>query len=220
MEIKAPKTIHDLRIRHFKTLTNPKFENINSDIQFSERLDLMVEFVSGICSVDKSVIYTIDINDLTKIYLHCIGLFDKIPYNEPKKLIEINGKSYKLVDTHSVATGWHVDWSKSDIEKDAVRIACLMYIPNESNYSMLDETGNLKDKIADRYKDFEEHLELIDFMNASRFFLLKWFKLKSDLEQKERVEQRIEKILRKIGLNGKRYSMPSQNFTDAIGKQL
>jgi hypothetical protein len=83
---------------------------------------------------------------------------------------------------------------------------------------MLDETGNLKDKISDRYKDFEEDLELIDFMNASRFFLLKWFKLKSDLEQKEKVEQRIEKILRKIGLNGKRSSMPSQNFTDVIGK--
>jgi len=218
MEIKAPKTIHDLRIRHFKTLTNAKFENISTDMPFNERLDLMVEFVAGICQVDKSLIYQIDINDLTKIYLHCIGLFDKIPYSEPKKVIKIKGKEYKIVDTHSVATGWHVDWSKSDIEKDPVRIACLMYIPKEAHYSMLDETGNLKDKISDRYKDFEEDFELVDFMNASRFFLLKWFKLKSDLERKERVEQRIEKILRKIGLNGKRSSMPSQNFTDVIGK--
>jgi hypothetical protein len=217
MEIKAPKTIHDLRIKHFNTLKNQKFENITEDIPFAERLDLMVDFVSGICSVDKELIYDIDIKNLNEIYLHCIGLFDKIPYSEPKKELKINGIEYKLVDPHTVATGWHVDWSKSDIEKDPVRIACLMYIPKDKHYSMLDSTGNLEMKIADRYKDFEEHLELVDFMNASRFFLLKWFKSKSDLEMKIKVQTKVQKILKRIGLNGKNVSKHYLNSTDAIG---
>lgn len=219
MEIKAPKTINDLRIKHFAILTDQRFENISEDLPFVEKLDLMVEFVSGICSVSKELIYDIDIKDLNKIYLHCIGLFDKIPYGEPAKLLTINGKEYKMVDPHSVATGWHADFSKTAIDKDPVRVACLMYIPNESTYSMLDATGNLKDKIADRYKDFEEHFKLVDFMNASRFFLLNWFRLKSDLEQKIRVQQKMQRILGKIGLNGKTHSTSFQSFTDAIGIQ-
>ncbi len=206
MEIKAPKTINDLKIKHLPALLDERFQNDLTTLPFDEQLDVMLDFVSKLCLVDKKVLMTIDYKDLIKIYNHCADLFNHVDFKaKPKQEITINNKVYKLVDVDRVSTGWHADFGKVDTEKDPVRLACLMYIPKDSNYSELDETGNLKDRISDRYEDFKNDFDLITYMNASCFFLRKCLILQKELEVRIQTQKTINRL--KAFTIGKKYSM-------------
>jgi hypothetical protein len=204
MEIKAPKSIKDLRIKHLPALLDERYQNDLTKLPLDEQLDIMLDFVSKLCLVDKTKLMTVDYKDLIKVYNHCADLFNNVDFRaEPPKEIIINKKYYSLVDVDRVSTGWHADFGKSDVDKDPVRVACLMYVPKGANYSELDETGNLKDRIADRYEDFKEHFELITFMQGSGFFLRKCMRLQNGLKAKVKVLKIIEKL--KASMIGRRF---------------
>jgi hypothetical protein len=132
----------------------------------------------------------------------------------PPKEITIKGIKYKLVDPYKVSTGWHADWSKCDINKDPVRIACMCYIPIGSNYSELDSTGNLKDRISDRYDDFKEEFELITFLQVSSFFLRNYRLSINKLTVQVQTRMRVQRLMHMFG---KKHFTNSQNITEQIG---
>jgi len=211
MEIKAPKSINDLRLKHIPALTKFKEE----DIDLGNDLEIKLNFIAGICSLTQNEVRRVDLTDLNKLYVHCCSLFDKIDFKaKPPKTITIKGKEYEMVNPNRVSTGWHADFGTTD-QTDYARVACLMYIPKGSNYSELDETGNLKHFISDRVADFDEDFPLVTFMQSSCFFLHKLIRYKRNLEIKEKVNQRMTKI---YAIFGKIFSMNWLNSTAANGK--
>lgn len=209
MELRLPKTIHDLRIKHVKAMRNDDYlELIDKSTSDEDYIKLCISFLSEFTGVDRVNLYSYPLHQVMKAYNHCAGLFAKIPKLEPKKELTINGKVYQMVNPRTVALGWHVDWSRgmqeNILENDPVRVACLMYIPKGSNYSEVDQTGNLKDRIADRYKDFEEHFPLIEFVNVTGFFLLKYQRLIEKRQIQIRTQERVKRLMAWLGFNGKK----------------
>lgn len=164
INIKAPKTLNDLRIRHLKSLTDEKFQNDMSH-------DTIIEFISLITGADKEDLKKVNKYDLTSVHRHCIRLFKYFQIGEPKKEISILNQTYVLVDPAKVGIGWHIDISNSDLQNDPSRLASLMYIEKGTVYGELDENLNMKYSNQERAKLFEEHLPLPDYLNLVSFFL-------------------------------------------------
>lgn len=210
MEIKAPKSINDLRIKHLPALTDDRFSDLDLITDDMEMLDIKLNFVSVMCGISYNIARTLDLKDLNKIYIHCCNLFSNVNLKaKPPKEISIKGKLYEMVNPNRVATGWHADFGATK-KDDYIRLACLMYIPKGSNYSELDETGNLKHFISDRMEDFKEDFPLVTFMQSSAFFLRKSFRYKRNLEIRVRTQKRVTRLL---NLLGKKRSTRLQNFT-------
>lgn len=214
MELRLPKTIHDLRVKHVKILRNDDYLALmDKSTNDAEYINLCISYVADFAGVDKMLLRQQPLEHVLKAYAHCAGLFAKIPKFDPKKELIINGKAYEMVNPRTVATGWHIDWGrgmekddngKNILDKDPVRVACLLYVPKGSNYSELDSTGNLKDKIADRYKDFDEHFPLIEFINVTGFFLLKYQRLIEKRLTQIKTQNRVQKMLNRVGINGRK----------------
>lgn len=206
VEVKVPKDIHALRCRHLKILTDDRLMNITDDLPWRERIQIKIDFVAGMCGITKERAAQFHIDDLNKIYDHCQNIFSQgVTFKKkPQQEITIKGKDYELVNPEKIATGWHIDWDNSNIEVDPVRIACLLYIPKGSTYSAIDESGNLVNRIADRYKDFEEDFPLELLMNASAFFLQRFQRLIDRLAVTNKALTKREEIKKTFGLSGKR----------------
>lgn len=166
IQLSAPATIDDLRIRHNKVLSDEKFKTENFDIK------LACEFVAGITGVDLPTIYTIDTADVIKVFHHCLNLFNGYKKGEPAKTIEIEGTIYFMVDPHKVAAGWHIDLSALPEDPPPTLLMALLYIP-AGVYGQKDENDNIKFPLAEREKLFKEHFKLTDFLNVIGFFLKK-----------------------------------------------
>ena len=164
IKIKRPQTIDDLRIRHQKVLT---------DVQFQGEVTVrqMCEFVAGITDTDIMKIHTIDLQDVIKIFHHCLSIFKDFNKDaKPKDVIEIEGVNYYKVNPHKVASGWHIDLDSLPEDPRPTLLMALLYIP-EGVYGQLDENENIKFPLAEREKIFEEHFKLTDFLSAISFFL-------------------------------------------------
>jgi hypothetical protein len=165
MDIKLPKTYKDLRIKHLKPIQTDKYMD-------KMDLNLMVEFIADFTGIKKAKLMSIDVKDITNLSNHIATLYASMPVvKHPPKEITLNGKTYELVNPEKIGVGWHIDWSNGDIESDPVRMACLMYYPKGAVYGEVDAYDNLVNPIKDRYKEFENHLPLSTFLEASNFFL-------------------------------------------------
>ena len=192
INIKAPKTLNDLRIKHLKALTNEKYQK-------SMDLESIIEFIGLITSAKRSDLNKVNISELRNIHEHCIGLFKDFELTKPKDEITINEVTYLLVDPSKVGVGWHIDISNSDLHNNPSRLASLMYIEKGTNYGELDENLNMKYSNQDRAKIFEYHLPLPDYLNLVSFFLQQSIELMSN----SMVNKKKRKIKLKINLFGK-----------------
>lgn len=202
MEIKLPKKTKDLRIEHFTALQNPYFLT-------EEKLDIMdqLEFIHLFSGVSRSKLKQINVNDIAAMFSHIVTLYAGIKVAKPAKEITLNGIEFELVNPEKVGVGWHADFSKGDMKKDAVYFGCLFYFPKGQLYGAVDENDNLLNSIADRYEIIKEHMPLDIFMNASAFFLTKIKKSMLISVQKARARKTIEKMLSPLNLRGKKASM-------------
>ena len=173
INIKAPKSLNDLRIRHLKSLTDEKYQK---DMD----LGTIIEFICLITGAKRNDLNKVNISELRKIHEHCIGLFKDFQLTDPKDEISINGVDYVLVDPSKVGIGWHIDISNSDLQNDPGRLASLMYIEKGTIYGELDENLNMKYSNQERAKLFEEHLPLPDYLNLVSFFLRQSIELLSN----------------------------------------
>lgn len=201
MEIKLPKKTKDLRIEHFKALQNPYFLT-------EEKLDIMdqLEFIHLFSGVSRSKLKQINVNDISKMFSHIVSLYAGIKVEKPAKEITLNGIEFELVNPEKVGVGWHADFSKGDMKKDAVYFGCLFYFPKGQLYGAVDENDNLLNPIADRYEIIKEHMPLDVFMNASAFFLTKIKKSMMLSVQKAKTRKVLEKMLSPLGSLGKKAS--------------
>ena len=165
INIKAPKSMNDLRIEHLQALTNPKFTTGNLD------LNDIIEFLSVLTSGTVNELKKVNISELKDIYVHCIGLFKDYKVTEPEKEIEVLGKKYELVDPKKVGVGWHIDVSNSDMQANPARLVALMYIEKGTNYGDLDQNGNMIYSNQEREKIFKQHIPLPIYLNVVSFFL-------------------------------------------------
>jgi len=169
IEVRLPKTINDLRIRHLRAFSDESFK---AD---SITLNAKVIFLANISLVSVGQLMTIHHERITEMFNHCMGLFADYKLNgNPKDFITINGIEYQRVDIKKVGIGYHIDCSKSDFDKDPVRLACINYITKGTIYGELDENENLKYPIASRYEDFKEHFKMTDFVELHAFFCSKY----------------------------------------------
>lgn len=194
INIKAPKTINDLRICHLDALTNEKFQTNLS-------LENIIEFLSVITSGTKNELRKVNITELKDIFVHCLGLFKDYQIVDPNKTITIEGKEYSLVDPKKVGIGWHIDISNSDIKNDPARLAALMYIEKGTNYGELDENKNMVYSNLERQKIFEKHLPLPDYLNLVSFFLRQSIELTSNYMENPKKRKAMLKSL--IAIRGK-----------------
>jgi hypothetical protein len=164
INIKAPKTINDLRIKHLSALTNPKFQK---DLT----LELMIDFVSIITDANKTDLRNVYANKIKEVFTHCVDLFKGFKIAKPKEQIIIEGQLFDLVDPKKVGVGWHIDVSNSDFTAQPSRLVALMYIEHGTTYGELDENMNMKYPAAKRMELFEKHLPLPMYLNCVDFFL-------------------------------------------------
>ena len=201
MEIKLPKKTKDLRIEHFKALQNPYFLTEN-------KLDIMdqLEFIHLFSGVSRSKLKQINVNDISAMFSHIVTLYAGIKVEKPANEITLNGIGFELVNPEKVGVGWHADFSKGDMKKDAVYFGCLFYFPKGQLYGAVDENDNLLNSIADRYEIIKEHMPLDVFMNASAFFLTKIKKSMMLSVQKAKTRKVLEKMLSPLGSLGRKVS--------------
>jgi hypothetical protein len=194
LEIKLPKTINDLRIRHLKAFSDEHFkvENIS--------LNDKVIFLANITLVSVPKLLSVDYRDIEKMFSHCMSLFDNYKVNgSPKEFITVNNIDYQLVDQRKVGIGYHIDVEKSDFVNDPVRLACINYIPKGTIYGCMDENENMLYPISSRYEDFKEHFKMTDFVELQGFFLLKDVRLMSNYMERLKLKKRIKKTFRIFG---------------------
>jgi len=202
MEIKLPNKTKDLRIQHFTALQNPYFLT-------EEKLDIMdqLEFIHLFTSISRPKLKRINATDIAKMFNHIVRLYSGIKVNKPPKEITLNGIEFELINPEKVGVGWHADFSKGDMKKDAAYFGCLFYFPKGAKYGDVDENDNLLNPIADRYEIIKEHMPLDVFMNASAFFLSKIKQSMQISVQILRTRKVIEKMLSPLNLRGKKASM-------------
>ena len=201
MEIKLPNKTKDLRIQHFTALQNPYFLT-------EEKLDIMdqLEFIHLFTGISRPKLKRINATDIAKMFSHIVRLYSGIKVNKPPKEITLNGIKFELINAEKVGVGWHADFSKGDMKKDAVYFGCLFYFPKGQLYGAVDENDNLLNPIADRYEIIKEHMPLDVFMNASAFFLTKIKQSILISIQKARARKTIEKMLSPLSSRGKKAS--------------
>lgn len=186
-----PKTTKDLRIRHLKALTNSTYENELS-------LEEVAQFMADFTGEHINDIRMLDAKDLINMYVHVKTIYSDIRINTPVKEVILGGMTYELIDPHKVASGWHMDFSKGDISKDPVWMACLFYYPKGVKYGQTDDNKNLLYPVKDRYNIFEREMELQTFLDASAFFLTKIEKSIKQSMVTQKATEKVVKILKPL----------------------
>jgi hypothetical protein len=167
IEVKIPTSAKGLRIRHFNSMSMLPEEG------FDNAQDGLV-FLSDFLGLRYNQVLDFTKKDVEKMLEACIKAFTGLDLisEVPKELI-LDGQKFYLVDPDKVGIGWHIDFSKQDIVKAPVRLACLFYLPEGFNYSDVDVNGNITQPIDSRVALFEEHFPLELFIRAAGFFLKK-----------------------------------------------
>lgn len=211
MEYKLPKRSSDLRIRHFKHMAEADIEKL---VTIIDRADFVADFLG----VSRKKMYTVDARDVQKMCNHIIELYADIHVGNPPKEIELGGKTYELVNPEKVGVAWHADFSKMDINRDPVQLACMFYFPKGAIYGDVDENDNLIHPIRARYNDFADHMELKVFLESCAFFLRRIEQSMRLSMVKEQTMERTIRMLHHLGMRGKKSSISSPKSTsEGIG---
>lgn len=197
--IKIPKSAKDLRIRHFKA--QQELGTIYDDelgleaLELSERVRIVALFI------ERSVnfVWSIDNDEFNKMWNHIINLFSTINVpNKPPKEIVVNGREWCLIDPNKCANAWHQDWNLFDIEKDAVKLACLFYHPKGHFYGEIDEHDNLIHPVSWKREQIEKEMELGIFISSARFFLLNYLNSTEQLIRVQIAKSKMENLIKKL----------------------
>ncbi len=189
IDIPLPKSVHDLRIRHLKALTDTSFKD--EDITINN----IIIFLANISLVSVAQLRRCEKGDLIKHFNYCMALFNEFTLSgKPPKEITINDIEYDFIDPNKAPVGWHIDIEASDFQKDPTRLACICYIPKGTSYGDLDNNDNVLHPIASRYEDFKEHFSLINFLELNTFFFLKLERSIKKYTEKEKIKKKLLKI--------------------------
>ncbi len=173
MELRLPATLSHLRIKHFKALKDERFNSLDKPELMT--LEQKILFVALFADVTENEVKEFTIKQVNKMFYHILKTFDGFtPSLNPPMELTINGKLYERINPEKVGSGWHIDFSKTDINKDPVQLACLFYFPKGQKYAALDENKNVINPIRERYDDFKNNFPLTVFLECTAFFLVNW----------------------------------------------
>ena len=191
-QLKAPKTIEDLRYKHLSAFTSESFQlkGHNPDV------DTIVKFVAAFFGIVEPMVLRMEFSDLQKVYRHCVGLWAGFGLQPLPKEIEVNGKHYELVDLKRPSAGWVIDSDASDFEAEPARLACICYIPKGTKYGDIDENENILHPISERLDDFKQHFPLVLHCHLSAFFLQRYVTFAKRYTAIERAKTRARKLKR------------------------
>ena len=212
-EIRIPRSKKDLRIRHNKAIQNNLLDN-----------PTLEEKAAFLCDLTGTALYEIrklSSKNIEKLYQTAVLSFSGFKLNDsPPDTITLDGKKYDLVDPFKVASGWHIDFSNIDVEKDPVRMACMYYFPKGERYGETDENGNIINPASSRYETFQEHFPLQLYLECRAFFLSKLAKSTKQqlaVRRGQKLGMKMNRFLR--GINGKKQlthlqkNSPTENGT-------
>ena len=204
IEVKLPSGAKDLRIKHFKSLPLVPEEGFTTG---QDSLLFLCEFLN----LPYNTVLRFTPQDIKKMTVLAVKALSKMDVVSPlPKVITIEKQRFTLVDPKKIGIGWHIDFSKANINTDPVRLACLFYVQEGYNYSDVDENGNILFPIASRYELFKEHFPLDLFIRSSNFFL----KGSLNSTRKQVFQQMIQ------NKTAKRTSMLLKTLTTLNGKRL
>lgn len=165
IEVKIPRNADDLRIKHFSAMA---LAPVGEFTHPNEGLFFLAEFLG----LRYNQILDFRVEDVKKMIVHALSAYSKLKLSgDPPKEIRIKGQKFYLAQPDKVGIGWHIDFSKCNIKKDPVRMACLMYLPDGYNYSDIDVNNNITHPIDSRYQLFADEFPLDIFIIAAGFFL-------------------------------------------------
>jgi len=190
-ELRLPKRTEDLRIKHFKALSNPNYTDTPT---IREVCDFMAEFTGE----HYNDVLTWDIPHMIDAYVHVKELYSDIRINKPQQVITIGGMEYELINPHKVGAGWHMDFAKGDINTDPIWMACLFYYPKGVRYGTTDDNKNLLYPIAERRNAVEREMDLQTFLEASAFFLQKIERSMRGSMEKRKATEKTVKIIQSL----------------------
>jgi hypothetical protein len=168
--IKLPKTSKELRIKHFKALTSPIFNEDKTIFTSQEKCHFVADFIE----MDyQHLIADATQSQVDKLFSHVLDLFDNFkPQTNPPNEITLCGKLLERINPEKVGIAWHMDWEQKDINKP-IDLACMMYFPKGETYGKLDVNKNMIYPLRERRIWFEQDMKLFTFIEASAFFLRK-----------------------------------------------
>ena len=164
VEISVPKSLNDFTIKHSAML-----------IQLSKRKESFkptmlnkCKHVSMYSGVDISEVKRMDVNDINKVFNHCINELTKYTKKEPPKELTLNGTTYCLIELNEQTGGWLIDYeAQSELfESNPEKWVAMAYIEKGKQY------GDVPN--GEREQVFLEHFPARVMFDLSDFFLLKY----------------------------------------------
>jgi len=194
-------TVNGLRIKHVKALH--ELSNYDEKNPFRH----YCKVVSILSGRSMQYLYTrCDARDIVDAYNMAIKVFDQLN-NELAKAhkkplpneIEVNGKTYELVNLERPNVSFVIDSDMSDFEKDPVRLACMCYIPKGTVYGEMNDAEDVINPISSRWEDFNEEFPLLLYLQLHAFFLLRYKRWASVYMAKRKIQEHLRKALLMIG---------------------
>jgi len=165
-----------LRVKHLIAIAN-----INEHNTLKEKADIL----SAVYNVEKATLYRLSTQDFGMLWETLIRQLKEVAeMAELKRVIEVNGKRYKLIDISKVSVGWVIDYT--ELAKDGINpedVMALCYID--------EDLTDYNDKENDLLKRKQEMLEaeLADYIALSNFFFAKLVRLSRAMEMLAKVEK-------------------------------
>ena len=178
-----------LKVKHLVSVAN-----INENNTVKEKADIL----SAVYEVDKATLYRLSTKDFGMLWDTLLRQLKEVAENaELRKVIEVDGKQYKLINIERVPVGWVIDYSElaaTGINPEDIMALC--YIDNDlANY--MDENNDLL-----RRKDIMLNADLSDYIALSKFFFAKLERLSRAMEkliQMETLRRKPFRVLWKLG---------------------
>ena len=221
MEIKIPKNITEMRIKHLAFISKlaelGEKEYSISEIRQMNAAFLQVpfdEFPNYRPKDDIRIFTTICKAISTKPKQANEKTFigpDGKEYIEPDESVEYNGIIYTLrKDFTKLPTSWYMDidiafeMHGEGFEKMPELMAAFCYIEKGLLYGQKDENKVVINSVMDRSKVFAEFMPLDKFMNLQGFFLWRWHVLQPLLMEARAKRKRIQRQNQNKNGNGKK----------------
>lgn len=194
-------TVKGLRIKHAKALH--ELSNFDEKNPFAH----YCKIVSILSGRSMQYLYTrCDARDVVQAYNMAIKVFEQLNNELAKthkkplpKEIEVNGKTYELIDLERPNVSFVIDSDMSDFEKDPVRLACICYIPKGTVYGEMDDAENVINPIQSRHEDFSNEFDLLLYLRLHAFFLRRYKRWGDVYMVSQKVTSHLRKAASMIG---------------------
>jgi len=171
INLNLPKTIKDCtpdQLSKWILIT----ESIKDSNNATDLLIFQCQLLSIFSGESVSNIKKADLYSVQEASGHLMSVLTSYVYQEPKEVLQIEGKSYFYrKDFSHISTGQIIDLKLiEDIANDPVSVLAIMYVEDGMEYCQEDDRGRVLNPTAKRYDIFKSHFPGHEFLNFFTFF--------------------------------------------------